>query len=186
LQGFEGSVEIENMRIEEEDSSATDRARDMQERLRQLKAKQPLLTAERVELEREVKAGREALEVLEREMWAQRRASGEMKAELKATLEDLEGRNWEENKSESSYQSSFADLHSVHQAHVARLQSSIAALQQQLLALQVHASDLSRELLQLRLSHPSPQSPAPPSLWVAGCGLVTGLLASSLLLPYNH
>lgn len=159
---------------------------EAQGRLTQLRAKQPLLKAETVRLEREVQAQREALELLEWEIGAERQRSGELKAELKATLEDLKGRNWEECNAEKTYQTAFSDLHSAHQGHIARLQASIAALQQQLLSLQVHTSDLSRELLQLRLSRPSPQFQASASLWVASCGLLAGLLTSSFLCLYNH
>jgi hypothetical protein len=100
-----------------------------------------------------------------------------VKAELKAVLEDLKFKDLEENNCEITYQSSLSDLYSAHQAHIARLQTSITSQQQQLISYQLHATDLSRQLLQIRLS---PTPPPAPSLWTMTFGLISGFMASSL------
>lgn len=180
MKTYESSVEIENMKSETGVVDWEGVREVVRERLGVVGEKQLRIEAERVELEGDVRAVKEALKGVEREIGELRRRKGEVKAELKAVLEDLKFKDLEENNCEKTYQSSLSDLYSAHQAHISRLQTSISSQQQQLISYQLHATDLSRKLLQIRLSRPSPTAPSIPSLWTMTFGLISGFIASSL------
>lgn len=153
---------------------------DVRERLREVGEKQLGMERDRRELQGEMRDVKGMLGEVEREIgeWRGRQRQG--KEELKAALEALECKEWEESSREKAYQSSFSDLYAVHQAQIAQLQSSISSQQQQLVSYQLHAADISRQLLQIRLSRPSPTPTSTPLIWTMTFSLISGFLASSL------